>query len=193
VSSDAQGDEPQPHLVRLGQALRAAQDRVAHTKAPADVAADAAAALEQAVALLDPHMYDVATDRSWDDVNRANGTRTFGPVLTDVVCDGETLEAKVRFTPFYLGANGAAHGGSLPLVFDEALARLTNFGRPTGRTAYLNVSFRNVTLLGRDITVKAHMERIDGRKRYVAGALHDGDTVTAEASALYIELNPGTD
>ena len=70
---------------------------------------------------------------------------------------------------------------------------VTNFGRPTGRTAYLNVSFRNVTLLGRDITVKAHMVRIDGRKRYVAGVLLDGDTVTAEADALYIEMNPGAD
>jgi acyl-coenzyme A thioesterase PaaI-like protein len=193
MPNEAEGEDPQPHLVRLGRALRAAQDRVAHTKAPAGVAVEAAEAVERAVALLDPYMYDVTTDRSWDDVNRANGTRTFGPVLTDVVCDGETLEATVRFTPFYLGANGAAHGGSLPLVFDEALARLTNFGRATGRTAYLNVSFRNVTLLGRDITVKARMERVDGRKRYVVGALLDGETVTAEASALYIELNPGTD
>jgi acyl-coenzyme A thioesterase PaaI-like protein len=183
---DAQGPP------RLGRALRAVQDGVASTKAPPQVAAEAAAALERVATLLAPYQYDVETDRSWDDIGRARGTRTIGPVLTDVVCDGHQLEATVRFTPFYLGGNGAAHGGTLPLVFDEALARLTNFDRGTGRTAYLNVTYRSVTLLGRDIRVKAHIERIDGRKRYAAGALYDGDTVTAEASALYVELRPGS-
>jgi acyl-coenzyme A thioesterase PaaI-like protein len=192
MATDAHDREPLAHLARLGAALRAVQDRVAHTKASAEVAADAAESLERVVHLLDPYRYDIATDRSWDDVNRAVGTRTLGPVLTHVVCDGETLQATVRFTPFYLGANGAVHGGILPLVFDEVLARLTNFDRTIGRTAYLNVTYRSVTLLERDITVKAELDRIDGRKRYARATLHDGEVLTAEATALYIELRPDT-
>jgi acyl-coenzyme A thioesterase PaaI-like protein len=185
------GDAP-ADLARLGRAMRALQDGVASTKAPPEVAAEAAAALERAAALLDPYKYDVATDRSWDDIGRGAGTRTIGPVLTDVVNDGERLEATVRFTPFYLGGNGAAHGGTLPLLFDEAFARLVNLGRERSRTAYLRVDYRRVTLLGRAITVEAHVERVDGRKRYVAGSLRDGDVVTAEGTALYVELKPGS-
>ncbi len=51
---DAQGPLP-----RLGRALRAVQDGVASTKAPPQVAAEAAAALERAAALLEPYQYDV--------------------------------------------------------------------------------------------------------------------------------------
>jgi acyl-coenzyme A thioesterase PaaI-like protein len=182
-----------PHLARLGQALRAVQDRVAHTHASAEVTSEAAAALERAAALLDPYMYDVVTDRSWDDGSRAWGTRTLSPVLTDVVLDGDGLEATVRFTPFHLGANGAVHGGVLPLVFDEALARVSNFGRDTGRTAYLKVDYRSVTPLERDLKISAHVERIEGRKRFLAGALRDGDVITAEATALYVELKDDAD
>jgi acyl-coenzyme A thioesterase PaaI-like protein len=186
------GDAP-AELVRLGRATRAVQDRVASTKAPPGVAAEAAAALERAAALLDPYQYDVATDRSWDDVGRAAGTRTIGPVLTDVVNDGQRLEGSVTFTPFHLGGNGAAHGGTLPLLFDEAFARLVNLGRERSCTAYLRVDYRHVTLLGRTIRVKAHVERVDGRKRYVSGALYDGDAVTAEGAALYVDLRAGSD
>jgi len=35
--------------------------------------------------------------------------------------DDSSIKGRVVFDRFYLGGNGAAHGGSLPLLFDEVL------------------------------------------------------------------------
>ena len=52
----------------------------------------------------------------------------------------------VRFGRHYLGGNNAAHGGAIPLLFDDALGRFANsHGRPIARTAYLHVDYRSVT------------------------------------------------
>jgi hypothetical protein len=45
------------------------------------------------------------------------------------------IAGRVRFTRFYLGGNGAAHGGTIPLLFDDVLGRLSNSGgRPRARS-----------------------------------------------------------
>lgn len=105
--------------------------------------------------------------------------------------DGQSYEATVRFTQFHLRGNGAAHGGAIPLVFLEAMARLTNLDRTTGRTAFLNVDYRSVTLVGRDLKLRSQLDRVEGRKRFATAAIYDGDTLTAEATALCVGLNPG--
>lgn len=45
-----------------------------------------------------------------------------------------------RLGRYYLGGNGAAHGGVIPLMFDEVLGRLANTGRSRARTAYRSFS-----------------------------------------------------
>jgi hypothetical protein len=39
--------------------------------------------------------------------------------------------------------------------------------------------------------VDAGIDRIEGRKIFVAGRLCDGDDVLCEAEALFVRLNPG--
>src|SRR3954453_5070083 len=46
------------------------------------------------------------------------------PLLPPLVIDQSTadrVEGRVIFRRFYIGGNGAAHGGTLPLLFDEVL------------------------------------------------------------------------
>lgn len=175
----------------LGDALRGVQDRVAATGAPSSIAAEAALLLDQASALLDPFRYQAAIDKSWDDVKRSPGSRTLNPRMTDVVWSEERLHAKVTFTSFYLGGNGAVHGGAIPCLFDQILGQVANHGRPICRTAYLNVDYRSVTLIDHELRVEAYLESIDGRKRFAYAALYDGDILTAEAHGLFIELREG--
>jgi acyl-coenzyme A thioesterase PaaI-like protein len=113
-------------------------------------------------------------------------------VVRDVVDDASTLRGRVRFGRFHLGGNGAAHGGTIPLVFDEMMGRFANSGgRPVSRTAYLNVNYRNVTPIDTDLDIEARFEREDGRKRFLTGVLRDGDRVCADAEGLFVELRPG--
>ncbi len=188
-----ESEDPRPvsAIHQLGAALRAVQDRVGSTKAPQEIALKAARALEEIAEELEPYRYVVARDRSWDDIRRSGGSRTLAPELFDVTHVDDRLEAKVVFSAFYLGGNGAVHGGALPLLMDQVLGRVANHGRPLCRTAYLNVDYRNVTPIEKELRIEGYIERVEGRKRYTYGAIYDGDTLTMEAHGLFIELRPG--
>lgn len=102
----------------------------------------------------------------------------------------ETIEADVRFGRYYLGGGEAVHGGAIPLVFDELLGTLVNFGtRPPSRTVRITVNFRALTPLDRQLRMTGRIERFEGRKTYVSAQLIDGQTVCADAEALFLALD----
>jgi acyl-coenzyme A thioesterase PaaI-like protein len=105
----------------------------------------------------------------------------------------ERVRGRVVFTRFHLGGNGAAHGGTIPLLFDEVLGRLANSGeRRVARTAFLTVNYRSITRLGLEHRLEADLDRVEGRKRRLRGKLIAPDgTVTADAEGLFVELRPG--
>jgi len=96
----------------------------------------------------------------------------------------------VTFGRYFLGVNGAVHGGTLPLMFDEVLGRAA--GRPglRLRTAYLKTDFRALTPLDTKLAVRGWLDREEGRKFFVRGELRHGDVVCAEAEGLFVALKP---
>ena len=151
----------------------------------------AARSLQEVAQLLDPYRYDIDKDKSWDDIRRAGGSRTLAPEMFDVTHADDRLDAKVRFSAFYLGGNGAVHGGAIPLLMDQVLGRVANYGRAISRTAYLNIDFRHVTPIETDLRIECFIERVEGRKSFIYGAIYDEDVLTIEAHGLFIELKPG--
>jgi acyl-coenzyme A thioesterase PaaI-like protein len=102
------------------------------------------------------------------------------------------VRGRVVFRRFHLGGNGAAHGGTLPLLFDEVMGRLSNAaGRPVARTAYLKVNYRHITPIDVELDVEARVERQEGRKRWVTGRLLHGEILLADAEGLFVQLLPG--
>ena len=53
------------------------------------------------------------------------------------------------------------------------------------------VARRSVSPIDTMLQVTAYVDREEGRKRYLRGALHDGDRLCAEVSALFVALKPG--
>jgi acyl-coenzyme A thioesterase PaaI-like protein len=99
---------------------------------------------------------------------------------------------RVAFGRFYLGGNGAAHGGAIPLVFDEVMGRLANTGgRPPSRTASLHVNYRSITPIERELQLTARFDREEGRKRFLSGELRDGGTLCADVAGIFVALRPG--
>ena len=118
--------------------------------------------------------------------------QTMIPAFVVAESGDDAIRGSVTFGRYFLGRGDAAHGGSIALVFDEVLGRFANLGgRRPGRTAYLNVEFRSVTPLDRELTVTGEFVKEEGRKRYLHGELWDGTTLCAEAEALIVELRPG--
>ncbi|MBH0118397.1 PaaI family thioesterase [Rhodococcus sp. CX] len=118
--------------------------------------------------------------------------QTMSPQLVVRKADRDNVWGTVRFGRYFLGGNGAVHGGAVPLLFDEVLGRLANSaGRPHSRTAYLNTDFRSVTPVGVELTVRGWFVSEEGRKRIVRAEVRHGDVLCAEAEGLFVQLNPG--
>lgn len=164
---------------------------LAAANAPSHVIAEVAQRIHEAAELLAPyevHESDAPIGTRIDLPGRGH------PLLPPFITDewGRSLvRGRVTYTRFYLGGNNAAHGGTLPLLFDEVLGRLANTDRPVARTAFLHVNFRHITQIGHELRLEATVDREEGRKRFVTGRLYDGDTLVADAEALFVALNPG--
>ena len=105
---------------------------------------------------------------------------------------GEIFSSTVEFGRFHVGENGAAHGGAIALLFDEFLGGVPILRKlPWSRTAYLKTDYRSVTPIGVPLQITAWLERLDGRKQFVRGQLHDGDRLCAQAEGLWVALRPG--
>jgi acyl-coenzyme A thioesterase PaaI-like protein len=173
-------------------ALRALQDQVTGSSPPEQVAgkiADALSALTRVLA-------EYPADERHQVAGRLVGIPGRGQCMTPAVEITEHSDTHVRghvsFGRFYLGGNGAVHGGAIPLVFDELMGRLANTGgRPPSRTAYLHVNYRNITPIETRLAIEARFEAEEGRKRILSGTIRDGDTLCADAEGLFVALRPG--
>ncbi|MGB8404537.1 MAG: PaaI family thioesterase [Mycobacterium sp.] len=182
-----------PDYGRFIEAVRTVGDMARGVDAPDDVITQAAALVEQANALLAPYDADEwhsPSGRRMDLPNRGGVLNV--PADLKVTDDGR-IAGPVRFRRFHLGRNGAAHGGAVGLLFDSLLGfaafRLTD--SPFQRTAFLHINYRQIAPVEKDLHASATLERIEGRKIFVTGALMDGDTVLADAEALFVRLKPG--
>jgi acyl-coenzyme A thioesterase PaaI-like protein len=176
----------------LLRSFRRLQDLVGGSNPPADEMRAVTEGLDAIVARLEPWTCgeaELIAGRRADLPGRGH------PLLPPFVFDEQTDRSergRVTFTQYYLGGNGAAHGGALPLFFDDVLGRLSNAnGRSIARTAYLHVNYRHITPVGRELDFEATVDREDGRKRYVTGRLFDSGTLIADAEGLFVELLPG--
>ncbi|MBY8858649.1 PaaI family thioesterase [Nocardia sp. CA2R105] len=114
--------------------------------------------------------------------------------LPDHVVDGldaESVRGRVTFADFYHGSLGVVHGGATALLFDHVLGLVSlGGGRDETRTAYLHVDYRAMAPLGEELTFSGGIDRVDGRKVFLAGELCRGDVVVAQAQALFVTLHP---
>jgi acyl-coenzyme A thioesterase PaaI-like protein len=98
----------------------------------------------------------------------------------------------VRFGRYFLGSNGAAHGGAISLVFDELLGRFSSTVEGAlARTAYLHVNYRAVTPIDTDLQLQARLVKHEGRKFFIIGEIRNGEVVCADAECLFVQLRPG--
>lgn len=177
----------------LIEAQRLLQDRLAGSVLPPDVSTRVR---EQLIALA-----ELLADYQAAEVDRNDGWRPDlpgrgHPLLPPFVVEEETatqMRGRVTFTRFYLGGNGAAHGGAQPLLFDDLLGKVANHHHEgVARTAFLTVNYRRIARVGEQLRFEASIDKIDGRKRWGSARLFDAaGELVADAEALFIRLLPG--
>jgi acyl-coenzyme A thioesterase PaaI-like protein len=186
-----------PDLPRLAEALREFNNLMTGADAPHGLVKEMLRQVELFNAELAAHQVP-EKDQIVGRLDLPGRAQTLIPPIHFDSVSRERLTGRIRFGRYYLGRNGAVYGGALPLLFDSVLGRLSaarSFSREGGfvpsRTAYLHVDYRSITPIDTDLRFEAEFVREEGRKRYIRGALYNGDTLCAEAEGLFVALKPG--
>jgi hypothetical protein len=114
------------------------------------------------------------------------------PLTMRVVQEGRVAiaEGRVTFTDPYEGPPACVHGGFISCVFDEVLGVAQSASGNPGMTVNLTVDYRSPTPLHQELVFRGWCESIVGRKIHTRGTLHHGQTLCAEATALFVSLRP---
>ncbi|CAM8650672.1 PaaI HGG motif-containing thioesterase, possibly involved in aromatic compounds catabolism [Acidimicrobiia bacterium] len=99
------------------------------------------------------------------------------------------IEAKVEFGTLFEGPPGCLHGGYIAGIFDEVLGAAQTFSGQAGMTGRLTVHYRSPTPLDTELTLKAELVSVSGRKILCKGSLWAGERLCAEAEGLFIAFS----
>lgn len=120
-------------------------------------------------------------------------TQVLMPPMTVEYVDDAEFRAHTVAGDYFMGLNGAMHGGVVSVLFDTAMGRMAmGTESRVSRTAYLTTHYRNITPIGERLELHAKVDSVDGRKRFISAQLWHEDTLCAEADALFIEVRPGS-
>ena len=181
-----------PDWPRFVAAMRDLQDRAVSVNVPDDVLAEVSDRVEELVDTLRPYVVPEGQSPSGRAIELPGRGSLLMLPWTIEKFGPEGVRSRGVFRRFHLGGNGAAHGGTLPLLFDDMMGMIVHaYGRPISRTAYLHVNYRAITPLDTELTVEGSVDRVEGRKTYVTARLMHGDTLLADCEALMLELLPG--
>jgi acyl-coenzyme A thioesterase PaaI-like protein len=191
---------PGPELRRLADAVRQVTDQVVRTHAAPSVLTEAARAVEQAVALLDPVSPPwvpsvpaaplTATDphRFFPFSPMVGWYSPLAPPLECEVRDG-TVVAHAALGAAYEGPPGCVHGGVIAGLFDEVLG-IANIAAGVGAmTGTLTIRYRSPTPLYADLVFEGRTDRIEGRKVFAVGTLRADDRLCVEAEGIFIQVD----
>ncbi|HEV7193795.1 MAG TPA: hotdog domain-containing protein [Jatrophihabitantaceae bacterium] len=175
-------------------ANRSLQDALSGASLPDDEIVNVTEQIERLTAVLS--RYQVPESQrvdGWRLDLPGRGHPLLPPFVIEHEADG-AMRGHVTFTRFYLGGNGAAHGGATPLLFDDLLGKVVNFNHRDGvaRTAYLTVNYRSIARIGERLLFDAGVDKVEGRKIWGSARLTTEDgTAVADGEGLFIRLRPG--
>lgn len=181
-----------PHYGMFIEQVRTLMDRVRLACPSDEVALEAISVLEKLNDRLETTVVDEWSTPNWTRFDLpAHGNITLPPYEVDEA-NADGVRARIIYRTFYLGGNAAVHGGHISLGFDNlmGMAAAAHSGGIT-RTASLTVDYRSVTPLDTELQLHAWAENRDGRKIYIRATLHHGERLCAEATGLFIVLEPG--
>lgn len=111
-------------------------------------------------------------------------TVTLSGTSTEGIARGE-----VTFGSAYEGPPGCVHGGFVAAAFDEVLGAAQTLSGAPGMTGTLTIVYRRPTPLHAPLVFEGRFDRRERRKVFTSGVVRSGDTVTAEATAIFVTID----
>lgn len=106
--------------------------------------------------------------------------------------EGDHAVMEVVLGPAFEGAPGRSHGGVVAALVDETMGLVWGGRGVLAYTAQLDLTFRAPTPIDEPITARAWLESRHGRKLTMKATVHAGDVLVAEATALFLTVDPAT-
>jgi len=111
-------------------------------------------------------------------------------VAAEIRRDGDDAVLLSTLGDAFEGAPGRAHGGMVAALFDEVMGFVLSITCTPAFTGRLTVTYRAPVPIGLPLEFRARLSGRDGRKLLMAGEARHGDTVVAEAEALFVAVDP---
>ena len=101
----------------------------------------------------------------------------------------QALQATATLGAAYEGPPRGVHGGWVAALFDDLLGQAQLFAGSPGVTATLSVRYRNITPLDEALRLTAWIHEDRGRRVTARATCHAGDTLTADAEAIFLRVD----
>ena len=192
--------------IEIAKELRTAIDELLATSAPVEELEATREMINQAVARLQarPHSHEYAGPAEGSLAVPMNSFLDRCPIIgginplsvpmkMGIEGDGgrdSVVIGHATFEAAYEGPPGCVHGGFIAAYFDEVLGMAQSLSGNPGMTVNLTVDYRSPTPLKKPVVFRGWVVSVDGRKISVAGSLHHGETLCAEAKGLFVSMRP---
>lgn len=97
--------------------------------------------------------------------------------------------ARAQLGSRYEGPPHGVHGGWVAAMFDEVLGSAAGLAEQPGVTATLRIRYRHVTPIHEDLRFEGWIHDQRGRRLVARATCHAGDTLTADAEGIFIEVD----
>ena len=192
--------------IEIAEELRVAISELLATSASLEDLAETKSMIHQAVARLQsqPHSHEYLGPSESSLAPPMNSFLDRSPIIGGInplsvpmkmEIDGDggkesVVVGRATFDAPYEGPPGCVHGGFIAAYFDEVLGMAQSLSGNPGMTVNLTVDYRSPTPLGQPVVFRGWVVSVDGRKISVAGTLHHGETLCADAKGLFVSMRP---
>jgi acyl-coenzyme A thioesterase PaaI-like protein len=174
-----------PIRYEIAQAIQGLNRLVLEADAPAEDFEKARDLLVEASALL--AMHPVRRPDRWEASALSGRFNALAPPLVfDPSPDQNKFRCRAVLGTGWAGPDGLVHGGVLAKIMDMCFGAAGGLNETPGVTGTLTVRYERPTPLDTELTFESWVDRVEGRKVFVAGhVLADGET-TVVANAVMI-------
>ena len=121
------------------------------------------------------HLNAIAPPLSLETLERPDGSRA--------------IAGRARLGMRYEGPPHGVHGGWVAALFDELLGAAQGLAKAPGVTAILRVRYRHLTPVDEDLRLEAWIAEQRQRRLVAKATCHAGDTLTADAEAIFMRVD----
>ncbi len=100
---------------------------------------------------------------------------------------GDAVVSTVILDAGFEGAPGRSHGGFVSAIFDDLFGSLPMLQNKIAFTASLTVNYVAPSPVFEPVVFRGWIERVEGRKIFMAGEAHHGEILVTTATGLFID------